>query len=829
MAKAIIMAGGEGTRLRPLTSNRAKPMIPVINRPVIEHAVNLLKKHGISDIIISLFYLPENIQNYFGDGSEWDVNISYSVEESPLGTAGGVRKAVGDDTDTFIILSGDGIIDFNITEILQFHREKKSPFTIVLNRVSQPTEYGIVITQDNGRIDKFLEKPSWGEVFSDTANTGMYVIEPKSIMKYIPKGEKFDFSLNLFPLLQENKIPLYGYIATGYWCDVGNLATYGSVHKDILNGLVKIDIPGKRIAHDIWVGTDVEIHPEAIINGPVLIGNFTRIKRGAEISEFSVIGANCVIEENASVRMSILLHNTLVGPRCELRGAIIGKRCVLEESVSIYEGAVISDDCLIEMNVSIQAGLRVWPDKTIEQGTRLTEDLVWGQIQKRTLFSSDGVVGSFNIRITPEFAAKLGAAVGAFLGKNKKVTISRDTTSAARLIKRSFTAGLLSMGIDVYDMEIESVPVNRYSTRFTNADMGIYVQISPLTGMQFILIRFFNSYGFQISLAEEKKIENIFFRGDFARKDAFETGKIYYTTRHLESYIQNLQFYVNDVTSRKKKWNIILDCFNGTASYVFPDLLNAYGCETTVLRGQIKEFISEEDIKSETRKALENIVKMARINREIGVIIGPHATQITIVDETGEMLNTNDISAILSLYYIKYRDTKIINIPVNSPRTLEKLINDNKGKVIRTSTKLRMPENTTDIFLGGPTGRYPYLEQVYDPMFVFLRILQYLTLEEKNLSEVKESLPKSNVMSTTIYCSTEEKASIMRVLSTEVDQKKMELIDGIRINEKNGWVLVLPDSTQPLIHLYGEGENLIDRDSLMDEYSIKIKKLVSST
>ncbi|MFW5807757.1 MAG: nucleotidyltransferase family protein, partial [Spirochaetota bacterium] len=255
MIKAIIMAGGEGTRLRPLTCNRAKPMTPVINKPVVEYAVELLRKHGITEIVISLFYLPENVQNYFGDGTEWDVNITYSVEENPLGTAGGVRLAAENFDDTFIVLSGDGIIDFNITKLIQFHKQHKSPFTIALARVHEPTEYGIVITdRDTGRIEKFLEKPSWSEVFSDTANTGMYVIEPDVIRKHVPANTKFDFSFDLFPLLQEKNLPLYGYIADGYWCDVGNIESYLLVHHDILDQLVDLEMPGKRITDNVWVG-----------------------------------------------------------------------------------------------------------------------------------------------------------------------------------------------------------------------------------------------------------------------------------------------------------------------------------------------------------------------------------------------------------------------------------------------------------------------------------------------------------------------------------------------------------------------------------------------
>lgn len=827
MTKAVIMAGGEGTRLRPLTCNRSKPMVPVINKPVIEHTINLLKRHGIRDIAISLFYLPENVQNYFGDGSEWNVSITYSLEETPLGTAGGVKKAVGDSADTIIVLSGDGIIDFNITDILDFHRRRQSSCTIALKRVSKPTDYGIVITADDGRIERFLEKPSWSEVFSDTANTGLYVLESSIIHELVPPGVRFDFSMDLFPILQEKSIPLYGYIVDGYWCDIGTLATYADVHRDILGGLVKIDFPGKKIASDIWAGRDCEIHPTAIIRGPVFIGDFVKIKEGAELSEFSAIGDNCIIEEEASIRKSIILHNTIIGPKCELRGAVIGKRCVLEEHVAIYEGSVISDDCRIGAGVEISAGIRIWPDKHIEEGTRLAEDIVWGQREKKTLFTVDGIVGTFNVKITPEFASKLGSAIGAFLGRDAKITVSRDTTTAARLIMRAFTAGLMAMGVDVYDMEIESVPVNRYTTRFLNADMGAYIQIAPLTELQFIQIRLFNKHGFEIPPASEKKIENIFFRGDYPRKEAFETGKLFYPSHHVESYIHNARFYLNDSFPAEKRWKIIVDCFNGTAAHVFPELLSDYGCETMVLRGQIKEFTSEEETKSDTRNAIDSIVKMARMNSEIGVIVGPHSDHVTIVDEHGQILTDNDIITILSLYYLKYRGCTVIYLPVTASMTLERLIRSHGGTVMHTSTTLRAPEEMTDLFID-ESRRYPHLNLQYDPMFSFLLILHYLTLEQRQLHLIKESLPKGNIIHTTIYCTSEEKAAVMREMSTVAAAKNVELIDGIRICEDTAWVLMLPDASHPLIHLYGEGETIQDRDAIIENYSLTIKNFLNS-
>lgn len=824
--KAIIMAGGEGTRLRPLTSNRPKPMIPIINKPVIEHAVNLLRKQGITDIVISLFYRPENVQNYFGDGSEWDVSITYSIEESPLGTAGGVKLAAGNARDTVVVLSGDGIIDFDIQKILAFHRDKQSPFTIVLARVNEPTEYGIVITKEDGKIDKFLEKPAWSEVFSDTVNTGMYIIEPHILNRFIPDDTKYDFSMDLFPILQERDIPLYGYVADGYWCDVGTLGSYRDVHRAVLDGLVNIEFPGKKIGENIWVGRNVEISPEAVIHGPVVLGNFVRVKPGAEISEFSVIGDSCVIDEGASVRRSIILHNTIVGPKSELRGAVIGKRCVIESGVAIYEGAVVSDDCEVGSGSEIPPGIRVWPEKIIEQGTRLTTDLIWGRTEKKVLFGTEGILGSFNTRITPEFGAKLGSALGAFLGKNTIVVISRDTTAAARLIKRALTAGLLSMGVQVYDMEIESIPINRYSTRFISADMGIYVQISPMTGLQFVQIKIFNRLGFPISVTEEKKIENIFYRGDYPRKDAYEVGRLVYPIHHLESYMTNVRKYVNHETLQKKRFNVIVDCFNGATSYVFPDLLVSLGCAVSVLRGQIKESLSEEELKIETRKALEGIVDMCRANREIGLIIGPHGEHLTVIDERGNALSSDETGALLALYYMKYRGEKTINIPITAPSVTERIGHAYEASVVRTSTKIRSPQDTTDIYQAGPSGRYPYLEMAYDPMIAALLVLEFVALEDRPLYELRERMPRGNIHSTSLPCSVEEKASVMRMLSsmTLPEGTAIEMIDGVRLIRDNAWVLILPDATLPLIHFYADGDSVEARDAIFDEFILVVKK-----
>src|SRR6266487_3266838 len=252
------MAGGEGTRLRPLTSNQPKPMVPIVGKPCMEHILELLRSHGLTDIVVTVAFLPQAIRSYFGDGENLGLSIEYSVEESPLGTAGSVRLASGRLDDTFLVISGDALCDIDLGRIVESHREKNAAVTIGLKSVENPLEFGIVVTDEDGRVERFLEKPSWGQVFSDTINTGIYVLEPE-VMRHVPAGEPYDFSKQLFPLLLEMGRPLYGHPFEGYWQDIGDLDQYRQANFDALDERVKLEVPGIRLRGNSWIGDGVDL------------------------------------------------------------------------------------------------------------------------------------------------------------------------------------------------------------------------------------------------------------------------------------------------------------------------------------------------------------------------------------------------------------------------------------------------------------------------------------------------------------------------------------------------------------------------------------------
>src|SRR5437762_5396943 len=220
--KAVIMAGGEGSRLRPLTSNQQKAMMPLANRPMMEHIIRLLKEHGFDDLVVTVAFMANNVRTYFGNGSEFGVRIQYATEETPLGTAGSVRNAMDELDERFLVIAGDVITDIDLSALVARHEEKGAMASIGLKSMENPLEFGIVITREDGSIERFLEKPTWGQVFSDTINTGIYVLEP-SIFDYIPEGTPYDFSSDVFPALLEANESLYGFLCEGYWEDVGTL------------------------------------------------------------------------------------------------------------------------------------------------------------------------------------------------------------------------------------------------------------------------------------------------------------------------------------------------------------------------------------------------------------------------------------------------------------------------------------------------------------------------------------------------------------------------------------------------------------------------------
>lgn len=364
--KAFILAAGYGKRLEPLTKAVPKPMVPVANKPIMQYNIELLRKYGIKELVTNIHYFPEQVENYFGDGSAFGVNLKYSFEEELLGTAGGVKRMseLSEIKETFIVIASDILTDINLSKLIAYHKKKKSLATIALVPVADVAQFGVVVLDENDKITAFQEKPSHAEALSNLVNTGIYIFEPQ-VLDMVPKGKFYDFGKEVFPRLVADKAPFYGYKMIEYWNDVGGLEKLRSANSDILNGIVRAEVPAKRIGRSTWVGKGTQIDKSAKFDGTIILGDKSVVGKNVEVYGNVSIGDRCVIEDGAIISDSAIWSDTNIGKNTRIDKCIIGSWCRIEDNVMVQEGAIISNRCRIIKGKRIEANRKIEPDKII--------------------------------------------------------------------------------------------------------------------------------------------------------------------------------------------------------------------------------------------------------------------------------------------------------------------------------------------------------------------------------------------------------------------------------------------------------------------------------
>ena len=358
--KAVILVGGEGTRLRPLTFSIPKAMVPIANRPFLAHMIDYLKAHGIDDVVLAMGYLPDPIQSHFGDGGSFDVRLTYIIEDSPLGTAGAVKNVAEHIDGTFFVFNGDTFTDIDLTKMLELHRNKHSKVTIALTPVEDPTVYGVVETDNGGRVQRFVEKPSRNAVTTNMVNAGAYVIEPE-VLDLIPQGEYFMFEHGVFPELLNRGDAIYGYKSDDYWIDIGTPQKYLKVNHDLLLGKASGSIAGELIGERIWVGRGSEIHPQAILEGPVVIGRNCVVGSDSRVKGPTAIGPGCIVGMDSSIEGAVIWNGIRIGTRVSLKECIIAEDVTIGDGSQIMEGCVLGHDVMVQDGARLAPGTEVWP------------------------------------------------------------------------------------------------------------------------------------------------------------------------------------------------------------------------------------------------------------------------------------------------------------------------------------------------------------------------------------------------------------------------------------------------------------------------------------
>jgi mannose-1-phosphate guanylyltransferase / phosphomannomutase len=826
--KAVLMAGGEGTRLRPMTASMPKPLLPVVNRPIMEHVLRLLKRHGFSETVVTVQFLASLVRNYFGDGEDLGMELHYATEQEPLGTAGSVKNAehlLRD--DTFIVISGDALTDIDLTRLVGFHRRKGALVTVCLTRVPNPLEFGITIVDDEGRVQRFLEKPTWGQVFSDTVNTGIYVMEPE-VLDYVAEGEVVDWSGDVFPRLLAEDRPIYGYIADGYWEDVGTHESYVQAQADVLCRKVDVEIDGFEVAEGVWVAEGAEVSPDAQLQGPLYVGDYAKIEAGAELREFTVLGSNVVVKTGAFLHRAVIHDNVFIGPQSNLRACVVGKNTDIMRAVRVEEGVVIGDECVIEEEAIVQAGVRIYPFKTVEAGAVVTTSVIFESRSHRNLFGPRGVSGIVNVEITPELVVRLASAFATTLKKGATVVTARDHSRAARALKRALIGALTCSAIDVNDLEAVPAPVARLETAQGNAG-GILMRTTP-GQPENVDIVFLDARGADLSQAAQRKLERVFNREEYRRAFPGEIGDMAFPARTLESYAQHLLRRVDVSGVAGAGLKVVVDTGGGTASLVLPSLLGRLDIDALTVNNRLDEATPTE-LPADRTTALLRLGEMVSSSRSsFGVRFDPVGERIALVDDTGRVIDHDRALLVVCDLVAAESRGATVALPVTTTRVAERVARFHGVTIDWTTTS---PEDLTatasrEGCVLGADGRggfvVPESSGALDGIAAFVRLVGLVARTQLKLSEIDARIPRATLTRRAIPTPWATKGLVMRSVVEAAVGLPIDTTDGVRVVEPSGWILVLPDPAEPITHLWAEGTDPGATTDLLDRWSDVVDK-----
>lgn len=466
--KAVIMAGGEGSRLRPLTCTLPKPMAKILGKPIIEYIFDVLCVSGVTDAAVTLGYLPHIIEENYENGYK-NMNLEFFREEEPLGTAGSVKNAASGFREPFVVISGDALCNFDIKKIMDYHKASGAKITIVATDTDNPCEYGVVKVDKENRVLGFVEKPSWTQAVANLANTGVYIVNPEC-MELIPKNKKYDFAADLFPLMLERDMPIYCYHTADYWCDVGNIEAYLKCQRDVFDG--KIKSPIGSTASGIYAKKDLPCGDYSVVP-PVYIGEKVEIEDGAVIGPYAVIDDNCFIGKNTKIRYSTVLENSWIACDSAVTGALVCSGAALKKHSSLFEGCVAGSGSVIGENAAVKPTVRIWPGKIIGNGASVDSDVRYGHIKAKYL-SDGGVDESQGVRLDAVTCTRIGLSLGSSSAVHR-VGVANDGSACSRMMQLAVTAGLIASGCSVWNFGECFDAQLKFLVNMCGVDAGLFI------------------------------------------------------------------------------------------------------------------------------------------------------------------------------------------------------------------------------------------------------------------------------------------------------------------------------------------------------------------
>ncbi len=833
--KAVAVAGGEGTRLRPLTLQRAKPMVPLVNRPLLVHMVRQLQQHGVTELQLTLRFMASLIQDYFQSHPFDHLQIGYHIEDFPLGTAGILKQAVGHWDEPFLVVSGDGLTDMDFRALYEKHVATGADVTIALQHVDEARDYGVVLTDGDNWVYDFVEKPRPSEQQSNRVNTGMYVLNP-DVLDLIPDNREFDFSRDLFPALLERKRRIYGHVMEGYWCDVGNTEAYMRATKDLLNGDVKLFDPlGTELAPGIWVGRDVSIHPTAQLTGPIFLGTEVQVHDQVVIRGPAVIRPNSIVDSHAQVEESVIWRNSYLGPSSHVRGAMIGRQCSVRAHSHVSEGCVVGDGAILEEGTILMPHVKLWPHKRIARGSTVRENIVWGRQGRQELFRGFTISGQTNLDLTPETAAKIGVALGSSLPKNSNVAINSDTHVASGMIKRAILSGLPGAGVNTLDLGSVAMPVLRHFVRGNSSvEAGVHVRVNPDDPHpQSLNVQILEADGSNLGKQMEQRIQSIFFQEDLRRVGMADIGNIGDAHSFEEDYVKDFLTKVFADQLHTVPFKLVVDYSNGMAADVMSTILEHLQIEVIPLNSLLREDTPHMDQERINYRLGELAAIVKAVNAHVGVMLGVTGELVRVVDDQGMVLTPYQADALfLDLALFNHPRSRVV-FPDNMPAPYTVIAHTYKAEVVPCKSDMHnlMTAAASGNVLVALNGRghfiFPFFHPAPDPMMASVKLLEYLAIRREPISHIMAVLPAINHRRVLAPVPWNQRGRVMNLLNEKYQSARVDSLEGLKVHTGlDEWVQLQPSAVHPALEIALDAPTRSRTWTLQSRFQAEIRHMV---
>ncbi len=757
--KAVVMAGGEGSRLRPLTCTVPKPMVRVMGKPIIGYIIDLLRSHGVDEAAVTIGYLSDAIEKEYSECR--GIKLNMFREDEPLGTAGCVKRAAAGFREPFFVISGDAMCDFDLSKIMTFHKASGAKITIVASEASDPREYGIVKVDKENRVLGFVEKPSWTQAVSNLANSGVYIVNPECL-ELIPKGRSYDFAKDLFPLMLERDMPIYCYHTADYWCDVGNIDAYMKCQRDVFEGKMKTS--ASMITDGIYIKDEMPSGDFSIIP-PVYIGSDVEIAEGAVIGPYAVIDDNCSIERNAKIRYSTVLENCWIGANASVTGALICSGSALKTGASMFESSVAGAGSIIGAGAQVKPNVLVWPGKIIGGGSTVNTNIKYGSIRADFL-GSNGMDETGGTKLNAETCVRLGASVGS-TRNGKKAGIGFDGSKSAMAMQMAVMSGLIGAGSSVWSFgECFESQLN-FLINICGLTAGLYV--SSKNGRE---IRICGEGGLSIPRHFERSIESGMAKCEFHETEEDEMKEISDMSSVKQLYRQEL---IKHAPYGLSGVSAVVESENSSINMLMKDVLEKLG---------------------------------AAENKNLVFDIDRSGTRLTAT-VNGEKIPYEKLLALCCLNEMK--NGRDIAVPYDAPMFLDELAHSHSRRVFRY---LSTPADNSDSLARRLAAKQIF---VRDALFLCIKLLSVMKERECSISQLLNELPEKYIIGKTL--SIEFSPSYLADLVGEEEVDLKNSLEGIRLIRNSGKLLIVPERSGEAVRILAEADTMEAADELCTDIS----------